>query len=202
MTKTILLASALLAAMSAIPVAAQTIAPAEQIRRATSALPAALRDGATVVSYDAKGAPQILRQGDNHIFCTDNSNAEGFNANCRGDAMRASADFQALERAQGKDAKALQADMDAAYASGKLKRPPVGTMTYQRSGKTEAEARSMWRMMVPNQTGESLAISTKRVNSSSPWIMYSGQAGAHIMMPQSASMDEMPPAPRPAAGGM
>lgn len=172
------------------------------IKAATSALPAALRDGATVVRYDAKGMPQVVRQGTNRIFCIDNSNAEGFNANCRGDAMRAAADFQALERAQGKDAKALAADMDAAYASGKLKRPPVGTMTYQRSGKTEAEARSMWRMMVPGQTGEDLAMPTKRVNSSSPWMMYSGQAGAHIMMPQSASMDDMPPPPRPAAGGM
>lgn len=170
------------------------------IKKATSALPAALRDGATVVRYDAKGMPQVVRQGTNRIFCIDNSNAEGFNVNCRGDAMRASADFQALERAQGKDAKALAADMDAAYASGKLKRPPVGTMTYQRSGKTEAESRSMWRMMVPGQTGEDLAMPTKRVNASSPWMMYSGQAGAHIMMPQSASMDDMPPPPRPAGG--
>ena len=61
MTKTILLASALLTAMAAAPAMAQGQTPAETIRRATSALPAALRDGATVVSYDAKGAPQILR---------------------------------------------------------------------------------------------------------------------------------------------
>src|ERR1700761_464813 len=77
----------------------------EQIKTATSALPAALRDGATVISYDSKGLPQVLREGNNNIFCADLSTAEGFNVSCRGNALRAASDFTAKEKAEGKDAK-------------------------------------------------------------------------------------------------
>jgi hypothetical protein len=167
----------------------------DQIKVATSALPAALRDGATVISYDSKGMPQVLRQGDNHIFCANLSTADSFSVSCRGEALRAASDFTAREKAEGKDAKAIQADTEAAYNSGKLQRPPVGTTIYGRSGKSAAEARSMWVVLMPNVKGEDLGLPTKRMNASSPWMMRSGTAGAHIMMPQTASMDDMPPPP-------
>jgi hypothetical protein len=167
----------------------------DQIKAATSALPAAMRDGATVISYDSKGLPEVLRQGNNNIFCVDLSTPDRFNVSCRGDVLRAASDFSAREKAEGKDAKAIQADTEAAYTSGKLKRAPAGTMIYGRSGKTEAEARSMWVVLMPNVKGEDLGLPTKRMNASSPWMMRSGTPGAHIMMPQSASMDEMPPPP-------
>ena len=167
----------------------------DQIKTATSALPAALRAEATVIAYDSKGLPQVLRQGTNHIFCANLSTAEGFSVSCRGDALRAASDFTAMEKAAGKDAKAIGADTDAAYASGKLTRAPAGTTIYGRSGKTEAEARSMWVVLMPNVKGEDLGLPVKRVNASSPWMMRSGTPGAHIMMPQTASMDDMPPPP-------
>jgi hypothetical protein len=68
-------------------------------------------------------------------------------------------------------------------------------MTYSRAGKTEAESRIMWRMLMPNVKGEDLGLPVSRVNSSSLWMMNSGQPGAHIMIPQTASMDDMPPPP-------
>jgi hypothetical protein len=167
----------------------------DQIKVATSALPAAMRDGATVISYDSKGLPQVLRQGTNHIFCANLSSADGFSVSCRGDALRAASDFAAREKADGKDAKTIGTDTDAAYEAGKLTRAPAGTTIYGRSGKTEAEARSMWVVLMPNVKGEDLGLPTKRMNASSPWMMRSGTPGAHIMMPQTASMDEMPPPP-------
>jgi hypothetical protein len=172
---------------------AQGMSKDEQIKTATSALPAAMRDGATVISYDSKGLPETLRQGNNNIFCANLSTADSFSVSCRGMALRAASDFAAKEKAEGKDAKAISADTDAAYASGKLTRAPVGTMIYGRSGKTEADAHSMWVVLMPNVKGEDLGLPTMRVNASSPWMMRSGTAGAHIMMPQTASMDEMPP---------
>ena len=175
---------------------AQSMSKADQIKTATSALPAAMRAGATVISYDSKGLPEVLRQGNNNIFCVDLSTSDRFSVTCRGNALRAASDFNAREKAAGKDAKAIRADTEAAYKSGKLKRAPVGTMIYGRSGKTAAEARSMWVVLMPNVKGEDLGLPTKRVNASSPWMMRSGTPGAHIMMPQSASMDEMPPPPR------
>jgi hypothetical protein len=192
---TFVAAAALTASFASVATAQGMKSKDDQIKSATSALPAALRDGATVISYDSKGLPQVLRQGNNNIFCADLSSAEGFSVTCRGMALRPVLDFQQKEKADGKDQKAIGADTDAAYASGKLTRAPVGTTIYGRSGKTEAEARSMWVVLMPNVKGEDLGLPTKRMNASSPWMMRSGTAGAHIMMPQTASMDDMPPPP-------
>jgi hypothetical protein len=190
---TFVAAAALTASFASVATAQGMKSKDEQIKAATSALPAALRDGATVISYDSKGLPQVLRQGNNNIFCADLSTAEGFNATCRGMPLRAALDFQQKEKAEGKDQKAIGADTDAAYASGKLTRASAGTTIYGRSGKTEAEAHSMWVVLMPNVKGEDLGLPTMRVNASSPWMMRSGTPGAHIMMPQTASMDDMPP---------
>lgn len=193
---TVLAATAMLSASFVGAAMAQGMGSKEdQIKVATSALPAALRGGATVISYDSKGMPEVLRQGDNHIFCVNMSEPDRFNVSCRGDALRAASDFAAREKAEGKDAKAITADTNAAYDSGKLQRAPVGTTIYGRSGKTEAEARSLWVVLMPNVKGEDLGLPTKRMNASSPWMMRSGTPGAHIMMPQTASMDDMPPPP-------
>jgi len=192
---TVIAAAAMLSASFAGAALAQGMSKEDQIKTATSALPAALRDGATVISYDSKGLPQVLRQGNNNIFCADLSTAESFNATCRGMPLRAALDFQQKEKAEGKDQKAIGADTDAAYASGKLTRAPAGTTIYGRSGKTEAEAHSMWVVLMPNVKGEDMGLPTKRMNASSPWMMRSGTPGAHIMMPQTASMDDMPPPP-------
>jgi hypothetical protein len=188
-------AIALTASFASVATAQGMKSKEEQIKTATSALPAALRDGATVIAYDSKGLPQVLRQGTNSIFCADLSTAEGFNVSCRGNALRAASDFTAKEKAEGKDAKTIAADTDAAYASGKLTRAPAGTMIYGRSGKTMAEARSMWVVLMPNVKGEDLGLPTSRMNTSSPWMMRSGTPAAHIMMPQTANMDDMPPPP-------
>ena len=192
---TVFAAAAMLSASFAGAALAQGMSKEETIKTATSALPAALRDGATVISYDSKGLPQVLRQGNNHIFCTNNSTAENFAVSCRGEALRAASDFAAKEKAEGKDPKAIQADTNAAYDSGKLQRAPVGTTIYNRSGKTEAEAKSLWVVLMPNVKGEDLGLPTTRMNASSPWMMASGKPGAHIMMPQTASMDDQPPPP-------
>jgi hypothetical protein len=192
---TVIAVAAMLSASFAGAALAQGMSKEAQIKTATSALPAALRDGATVISYDAKGLPQVLRQGDNHIFCANLSTADSFSVSCRGDSLRAASDFSAKEKAEGKDAKAIAADTDAAYAAGKLTRAPAGSTIYGRSGKTEDTARSMWVVLMPNVKGEDLGLPTKRMNASSPWMMRSGTPGAHIMMPQTASMDDQPPPP-------
>jgi hypothetical protein len=193
---TVIAATAMLSASFAGAAMAQGMGSKDdQIKTATSALPAALRGGATVISYDSKGMPQVLKQGDNHIFCVNLSTPDRFNVSCRGEALRAASDFSAREKAEGKDAKAIQADTEAAYNSGKLQRAPVGTTIYGLGGKTEAEAKPLWVVLMPNVKGEDLGLPTKRMNASSPWMMRSGTPGAHIMMPQTASMDDMPPPP-------
>jgi hypothetical protein len=193
---TFVAAAALTASFASVATAQGMMSKDDQIKQATSALPASMRAGAMVISYDSKGLPQILRPGTG-VFCTPNTGTDTFGVSCRGMALRAASDFQAMEKAAGKDAKTITADTDAAYASGKLTRAPAGTIIYNRGGKTEAEAKSLWVVLMPNAKAEDLGLPTSRVNASSPWMMASGKPGAHIMMPQTASMDDMPPPPPP-----
>ena len=163
---------------------AQTMSKDEQIAQAVKAAPEALRAGATVVNYDAKGDPVVLRQGNNGIVCTPNQGGESFSVNCYGQALRAQRDLQAKDKALGKDAKASAADIADAMKSGKLQAPPTGTAMYSLSGKTEASARGMWVVLVPNMTAEATGLPTQPTANGTPWLMRAGTPAAHIHIPQ------------------
>ena len=180
-------AAALLTAAFASGAMAQTMSKDEQIAQAVKAAPEALRAGATVVSYDAKGDPVVLREGNNGIVCTPNRQTDSYSVNCYGSALRAQRDFEAKERASGKDAKAQAADVQSAMASGKLKPPPTGTAMYMLMGKTEASARGMWVVLVPNMTAEATGLPTQPTEKGTPWLMRAGTPAAHIHIPQPAS---------------
>jgi hypothetical protein len=174
--------------------AANAASKEEQISQAVSALPQALRAGATVISYSPKGSPEVLRQGHNGIICNPNQpGSAGFRVACYGEDLKPQMDMQARLKAEGKDPKAIQGAIQSARDSGKLPTPLMGTAIYSRAGKTEADAHEMWVVLMPNANAEKLGLPTERVNASSPWMMRSGTPNAHIMMPQTASMDETPP---------
>lgn len=184
----ILVVSIVLTAPFAI-VAAADMSTQDLIAQAVSPLPEAMRASATIVNYDAKGEPVVLREGTSIIVCTPDQPTEGFAVSCYHKVLRAQRDMEAKLRAEGKDAKAVQAAVQAARESGKLSIPPQGTMMYMRSGKTEAEARVLWVMLMPGATPESTGLPTER-GQGSPWLMRAGTPGAHVMMPQSAPMSK------------
>ena len=160
-----------------------------QITQAVSALPAALRAGATVISYSPKGEPMVLRQGSNDVICNPNpANGKGFRVVCYGKSLEQQMNMQAKLAAEGKDMKAVRAAIADARKSGKLPTPPMGTTIYVHSGKTEAAAHELWVVLMPNAKAEDLGLPTKRGNGS-PWMMLSGTPNAHIMIPQTASMN-------------
>jgi hypothetical protein len=156
-----------------------------QIAQAVSPLPDTLRDGATVVTYDAQGNAKVLRQGTNAIVCQTNepTPTAAFSVSCYQQSMKPTRDLQAKLRAEGKDAKAIAAAVDEARASGKLSAPAFGTMLYTRSGKTEQDARTLWVMLAPNATAEATGLPTERPKSGGPWLMNAGKPGAHVMIP-------------------
>ena len=61
---------------------AQTMSKDEMIAQAVKAAPEGLRADATVVSYDAKGDPMVLREGKNGIVCTPNRQTDSYSVNC------------------------------------------------------------------------------------------------------------------------
>ena len=155
------------------------------IAQAVSAAPESLRAGATVVNYDAKGMPVVLRQGTNNITCTPNKpGGTVFTVNCYPNILRAQNDMKAKETAEGKDAKTVGDDVTAALAAGKLPKPPMGTTLYSRSGRTEAMARGMWVVLVPGMTQDQSGLPTQPTAAGTAWLMRAGTPGAHIHIPQ------------------
>ena len=173
--KRILVAAALLSASFASAAMAQDL-----IAQATSPLPDALKASATVINYDAKGNPTVLRQGTGVLVCVPDQPTEGFSVNCFNKALRAQNDMSAKLRAEGKDAKAIQAALAEARTAGKLPLAPMGAMRYSRSGKTEADARTTWVISLPNMTGEMLGVPDKKGPPGLPWLQAAGTPGAHL----------------------
>jgi len=185
--KKILIVAALLSAASLAPALAQTMSKDELIAQAVSAAPEELRAGATVVNYDAKGDPVVLRQGTNDIVCTPNQNKDNYSVSCYAKILRAQRDLQAKDKAMGKDPKATAADVQAAMASGQLPKVPVGTTMYSLSGRNQAMARGMWVVLVPGMTAAESGLPTKPTAAGTPWLMRAGTPGAHIHIPQAAA---------------
>jgi len=173
-----LFVAALLTAACAGPAFAQD--KEAQITQAVSPLPEMLRAGATVVSYDAKGMPVVLRQGTNNIICNPSAGGEGFAVNCYEKVMKTQNDMAAKLRAEGKDAKAVQAAMQEARAAGKLPAVPLGTASYSRFGKTEADSRVTWRIALPGATTASTGLPDKKGADGDPWLQLGGTPNAHI----------------------
>ena len=186
--KKLLIVAALMSAASLVPAMAQGMMSKDDlIAQAVSAAPDELRAGATVVNYDAKGDPVVLREGTNGIVCTPNQNKDNYSVNCYAKILRAQHDLQAKDKAMGKDPKATAADMQAAMASGQVPKAPVGTTMYSLSGKTQASARGMWIVLVPGMTADQTGLPTKPTAAGTPWLMRAGTPGAHIHMPQAAA---------------
>jgi hypothetical protein len=183
--KKLLIMAALMSAASLAPAMAQS--KDDLIAQAVSAAPEELRAGATVVNYDAKGDPVVLRAGTNGVVCTPNQNKDNYSVNCYAQLLRAQHDLQAKEKAEGKDPKTVGEDVAAALASGKLPKPTIGTTMYSLSGKTQATARGMWVVLVPGMTAAETGLPTKPTAAGTPWLMRAGTPGAHIHIPQAAA---------------
>ena len=177
-------AMAVLAAPSL--VSSQELSVEAQVAEAVLPLPDSLRAGATVVIYDARGNPQVLRAGTNSVVCHPNvAGAPGYFVRCYHKALAQQHNMEAKLFAEGKQLADVQATVQAAIKAGTLNAPPTGTMEYVRRGETREKSILLWVMMMPNATGESTGLSTAE-SQTAPWLMFAGTPGAHIMMPQNA----------------
>jgi hypothetical protein len=174
------------ATVGAVP--AQSADP--RITEALTPLPNDLKDGATVVTYDAAtGARQVLRQGTNAIECQPKA-ADGF-IRCYNNMLAPRRDLEAKLRAEKKSDAEIQAAIAAAVKAGTIKPPQFGTMSYRYSDDPK-RIKLLWVMSVPNATPESIGVSTVSQRDAAlkgkgqPWLMLPGTPGAHVMIPINA----------------
>ena len=159
---------------------------ARQIAEAVQILPEDLRDGATVVTYDATGARKVLRQGTNFLECQPRM-ADGF-SRCYSKTLGSRRDLEAKLRAEKKSDEEIQSAVAAAVKAGTLPAPSKGMMSYRDYDKRD-RIQHLWVMSLPNATPESVGVSTVSQRDAAlegkglPWMMLPGTPGAHIMIP-------------------
>jgi hypothetical protein len=160
-----------------------------QIAGAVLAAPADLRDGATVLGFDAQGKRTVLREGKNELICLASDPAKAtFEVDCYHKDLEP---FMARGR-ELVDQKVTGAKRNEVrfkeVEEGKLKLPKEPRTLYVLTGasydpaanKVE-KAYQRWVIYVPFATPESTGLSTKS-SESAPWLMGAGTAGAHIMI--------------------
>jgi len=180
-----------LRAQAPAPAAPAPIPPAEQqIAAAVLALPAELRDGATVMGYREAGKLVVLREGKNgmnclalyvmrpdfHVACYHKS-LEPFMA--RGRSLRAS----------GVKGEQVDSVRFREIKSGKLKMPKQGSLytlttkkeNYDAATNKVSTAGLLTVLYIPGATTESIGI-TSQPRAEGPWIMFPGTPKAHVMM--------------------
>jgi hypothetical protein len=187
MQKLIGLTAALVLATPLAITHAQMPSAAEQIAEATAILPADLRAGATVVTYDkTTGARNVLRQGTNFLECQPRMD-DGF-TRCYSKLLAPRRDMEAKLRAEKKTDKEIQDAIAAATKAGTLKSPPNGMMSYRGYDKRD-RIQNLWVMSLPNSTPEMSGVSTTSQRDNAlegkglPWMMLPGTPGAHVMIP-------------------
>lgn len=167
---------------------AQSVAVGEQVAQAVLPLPKDLRAGATVVNYDAAtGARKVLRQGTNALECEPKNPSDSF-TRCYDKVTVPRRELEAKLRAEKKSEKEIREAVAAAIQAGTIKAPPFGIMSYWLSS-NEGVIKWLWVMSVPYATPESIGVSTVSQRDAAlkgwglPWLMLSGTAGAHVMIP-------------------
>src|SRR5438876_674970 len=186
--KNVILAAAAMVLAGPLAAAAQQAASADKrIAEAVQILPADLRAGATVVTYDeATGARKVLRQGTNFIECQPRM-ADGF-TRCYSTSLAPRRDLEAKLRAEKKTDQQIQQAVDAAVKAGTLAPAVKGMMSYRGYDKRD-RIQNLWVMSLPNATPEAVGVSTASQRDAAlegkglPWMMLPGTPGAHIMIP-------------------
>ncbi|MGE3274648.1 MAG: hypothetical protein AB7O67_06020 [Vicinamibacterales bacterium] len=174
----------------AAPVTAFAQAPAaQQVASAVLAAPAELREGAGVLGYDASGKIVTLRESKNDLLClADNPENEGFEVDCYHKDLEPYMARGRQLREQGITGKASYDVRWKEVEDGTLKMAREPRPLYILTGKSYDPATQAvqdeyrrWVFYWPFATAESTGLSTKN-QMGTPWLMYPGTAGAHIMI--------------------
>jgi hypothetical protein len=165
-------------------VSAQTTA--EITDRALAAAPRQMRDGATIIKWNADNTYETLRKGTNRLLCYDRSGEPGrqpFAVQCTSIAnleqVVQNRKFEAMS-----DMAARQAAWDAAEANGTRVKPEYGSVWYDMNGSDQAHARIHVTIAVPGATTTTTGL-PDNPKQGGVWIMNAGTTTAHIMTPGS-----------------
>ncbi len=172
-------------------VLAQAPTPETQIAMALLAAPEGERDAAAVLGYAASGKLITLRPGRNDLVClTDDPADEGFSVACyheslepymaRGRELREEGvtDGNERNRLRWQEADAGTLAMPKAPATLYV----LTGSSYDPASGNVADEYLRFVLYVPWATKESTGMTDAPMGPGTPWLMYPGTAGAHIMI--------------------
>jgi hypothetical protein len=184
MKRTVLFVLGVLAVSTS--VFAQAPAPADALEKALSAAPRQLKEGATVIKWNADNTYETLRKGTNRMVCYDRAGdpgAQPFAVQCTSianlDRVAQNRKFAAIT-----DKDARQKAIDEAEAKGTRVKPEFGSVWLTMSGPDKDHARIHTTIAVPGATAQSMGLPDNN-KQGGVWIMNAGTSTAHLMTPGS-----------------
>lgn len=169
-------------------IAASTVAlaqaPDDAVATAVQALPANLRDGATVIKWKSDFTYDTLRKGDNGLVCYDRTGMpeqQPISVECTvmGNLPR---EAQNLKAESIGDKAKTQAALEAMEKDGTRVKPEYGSVWYHFMGADKEHARMHMTIALPGATSQSTGLSDKR-SQTNVWLMNAGTSTAHLMTP-------------------
>jgi hypothetical protein len=180
-----------LAAQAPTPAVASPLPPVEQqIAAAVLALPAEMREGATVMGYREAGKLVVLREGKNGMHCLAlYVTRPDFHVACYHKSLEPFMARGRALRAEGVKGEQVDSVRFREITSGKLKMPRQGSLytlttkkeNYDAATGKVSSAGLLTVLYIPGATTESIGI-TSQPRADGPWLMFPGTAKAHVMM--------------------
>jgi len=159
-------------------------APTDPIEKALMAAPRNLKEGATVIKWNADYSYETLRKGTNRLVCYDRSGQPGqqpFAIECTSIANLPRV-AQNLRLEAIPDKKASLAAFDAAEKDGTRIKPEFGSVWYHLNGIDAEHTHSHITIAVPGATGQALGLPEDN-KQGGVWVMDAGTSTAHLMIP-------------------
>lgn len=174
--------------------------PEKQIEAAVSPAPVDMRDGATVLGYNAEGELVILREGSNELIClADDPKADRFHVACYYEDLEPFMKRGRELRREGLEREQIMETRRREIESGDLHWPEKPMALYSLSGSENGydystgqlrSASPLYVVYIPYATEESTGIATKPASEGAPWLMNPGDPWAHIMISTGRVMGE------------
>jgi hypothetical protein len=170
--------------ISILAVSISALAQTPDAASATLALPANLRDAATVIKWKPDFTYDTLKKGTNGLVCYDRSGFPGqqpFSIECSSMA-NVEREAQNLKAEALGDRTKAQAMLNAMEKDGTRVKPEYGSVWYHMAGADKEHARMHMTIAVPGATTQSTGLPDKRIENG-VWIMNAGTTTAHLMIP-------------------
>ncbi|MEQ1949046.1 MAG: hypothetical protein ABL995_17780 [Bryobacteraceae bacterium] len=156
----------------------------DAVEKALSAAPPQMKEGATVVKWNADFTYETVKKGTNRLVCFDRTGQPGqqpFAAECTSIANLDRVAQNLKYEAMG-DKATVQAALDAAEKAGTRVKPEFGSLWIHVSGPDAAHTRKHVTVAVPGATAQSMGL-PDNPKQGGMWIMNAGTTTAHLMTP-------------------